>query len=131
MALSLAMFAAGAGMSMEELVMKKFAMTTALAAGLTLSACATNDPYGYNDPYRQNSQASRTATGAAIGGAVGAAAGAVIPGISPIAGAIGGAVLGGVAAAVINNKQYYRDTRGYCYYVDRNGNPIYDYNTRC
>ena len=80
MALSLAMFAAGAGMSMEEFVMKKFAMTTALAAGLTLSACATNDPYGYNDPYyRQNSQASRTATGAAIGGAVGAAAGAVIP----------------------------------------------------
>ena len=134
MAHSLAMVVAGAGTSMEELVMKKFAMTTALAAGLTLSACATSNPYGYNDPYYNNgqsSQASRTATGAAIGGAVGAAAGAVIPGISPIAGAIGGAVLGGVAAAVINNKQYYRDTRGYCYYVDRNGNPIYDYNTRC
>jgi hypothetical protein len=33
--------------------------------------------------------------------------------------------------AVINNRQYYRDTRGYCYYVDQYGNPIYDYNTRC
>ena len=113
--------------------MKKFALTTALAAGLTLSACATNDPYGYgyNDPYRQNSQGGRVATGAAMGGVAGAVAGAVIPGVNPVTGAIAGAVLGGVAAAVINNRQYYRDTRGYCYYVDRNGNPIYDYNTRC
>jgi len=130
MALSLAKASAGAGMSMEERNMKKFAMTSALAASLTLSACATN-PYGYNDPYQNNTNASRAATGAAIGGAVGAAAGAVIPGVSPIAGAVAGAVLGGVAGAVINNRQYYRDTRGYCYYVDRNGNPIYDYNTRC
>ena len=42
-----------------------------------------------------------------------------------------GAVLGGVAGAVIKGKQYYRDTRGYCYYVDQYGNPIYDYNVRC
>lgn len=114
--------------------MKKFALTTALAAGLTLSACATNDRYGYNDPYygnRTNSQGGRVAGGAAIGGVAGAVAGAIIPGVNPVTGAIAGAVLGGVAAAVINNKQYYRDTRGYCYYVDRNGNPIYDYNTRC
>lgn len=117
--------------------MKKFALTAALATGLSLSACATTNPYGYNDGYGSNggyttdSQGRRVATGAAIGGVAGAVAGAVIPGVSPIVGAIGGAVLGGVAAAVINNKQYYRDTRGYCYYVDRNGNPIYDYNTRC
>lgn len=118
--------------------MKKFALTTALAAGtLALSACATNDRYGYNDPYYgnsgygNNSQGGRVAGGAAIGGVAGAVAGAIIPGVNPITGAIAGAVLGGVAAAVINNKQYYRDTRGYCYYVDRNGNPIYDYNTRC
>ena len=116
--------------------MKKLALTAALATGLSLSACATN-PYGYNDPYYGNNggygnnSTSRTATGAVVGGAIGAAAGAIIPGVSPIAGAVAGAVLGGVAAAVINNKQYYRDTRGYCYYVDRNGNPIYDYNTRC
>jgi len=42
-----------------------------------------------------------------------------------------GAVLGGVAGAVIKGRQYYRDTRGYCYYVDQYGNPIYDYNARC
>ena len=37
----------------------------------------------------------------------------------------------GVLGAVIKGRQYYRDTRGYCYYVDQYGNPIYDYNTRC
>jgi len=117
---------------MEERDMKKFALTAALATGLSLSACATN-PYGYNnDPYgNRTNSAGRTATGAAIGGAAGAAIGAVLPGVNPLTGAIAGAVLGGVAASVINNRQYYRDTRGYCYYVDRNGNPIYDYNTRC
>jgi len=38
---------------------------------------------------------------------------------------------GGVLGAVVNGKQYYRDTRGYCYYVDQYGRPVYDYNTRC
>jgi len=110
--------------------MNKLALTSALAATLTLSACATN-PYGYNDRYGNRSSDSRVGSGAALGGVAGAVAGAVIPGVNPITGAIAGAVLGGVAAAVINNRQYYRDTRGACYYVDRNGNPIYDYNTRC
>ena len=111
--------------------MRKFALTAALAARLGVSACATN-PYGYNDPYYgNNDQARRTATGAAIGGAAGAVAGAVIPGVSPIGGAVAGAVLGGVLGAVVKGRQYYRDTRGYCYYVDQYGRPIYDYNTRC
>lgn len=111
--------------------MKKVALTAALAASLGLSACATN---GYNDPYyggANNDQARRAATGAAIGGAAGAVAGAVLPGVSPIGGAVAGAVLGGVLGAVVNGKQYYRDTRGYCYYVDQYGRPVYDYNTRC
>ena len=114
--------------------MNKFALTAAITAGMTLTACTTNDRYGYNDPYYGNNnrgQGGDVATGAVVGGALGAGVGAVIPGVNPITGAIAGAVLGGVAAAVINNRQYYRDTRGYCYYVDRNGNPIYDYNTRC
>ena len=113
--------------------MKKLALTAALAASLGVSACATN-PYGYNDPYYgggNNDQARRAATGAAIGGAAGAVAGAVLPGVSPIGGAVAGAVLGGVLGAVVNGRQYYRDTRGYCYYVDQYGRPIYDYNTRC
>jgi len=113
--------------------MNKLALTSIAAATLTVSACATTDRYGYNDPYYGNrsSQGSNVASGAAIGGVAGAVAGAVLPGVNPVTGAIAGAVLGGVAGAVINNRQYYRDTRGYCYYVDRNGNPIYDYNTRC
>ena len=111
--------------------MKHLALTTALAAGLTLSACAT-DPYGYNNPYGTNStQTNRAVTGAALGGAAGAVAGAVIPGVSTVQGAVAGAVLGGVLGAVVKGRQYYRDTRGYCYYVDANGNPVYDYNTRC
>ncbi len=109
--------------------MKKLALTSALAATLTLSACATT-PYG-NDRYGNRSSNSRVGSGAALGGVAGAVAGAVLPGVNPVTGAIAGAVLGGVAAAVINNRQYYRDTRGQCYYVDRNGRPIYDYNTRC
>ena len=40
-------------------------------------------------------------------------------------------VLGGVLGATVNGKQYYRDTRGYCYYVDQYGQAHYDYNTRC
>ena len=71
------------------------------------------------------------ATGAAVGGAAGAIGGAIIPGVSTVEGAIAGAVLGGVLGAVINNRQYYRDTRGYCYYVDQYGQPHYDYNVRC
>ncbi len=111
--------------------MKKMAISAALAASLGLSACATN-PYGtgYQDPYRAQ-QNQRTATGAAIGGVAGAVAGAVLPGVRPVTGAIAGAVLGGVLANVINGRQYYRDTRGYCYYVDQYGRPVYNYNTRC
>lgn len=110
--------------------MKRIMIVGTAVASLALSACTTNG-YGYNDPYGGNSQTNRAVTGAAIGGAVGAAAGAIIPGVNPIEGAVAGAILGGVAGAVIKGKQYYRDTRGYCYYVDQYGNPVYDYNTRC
>ena len=93
--------------------MKKI-LALVLCAGLALAGCS-----------------GRTLTGAAIGAAGGAAVGAVIPGVNPIEGAVAGAVLGGVLGAVIKGRQYYRDTRGYCYYVDQYGRPIYDYNTRC
>lgn len=106
--------------------MKRTILISAVATGLTVSGCAT-DPYGP----RYDDQGRRVATGAAIGGATGAVAGAVLPGVNPVTGAVVGAVLGGVAGAVIKGRQYYRDTRGYCYYVDQYGNPIYDYNVRC
>ena len=111
--------------------MKKYlGITAALAASVAVSGCATN-PYGYNnDPYA-NQQAGRAATGAAAGAVGGAVLGAIVPGVSTVEGAVAGAVLGGVLGAVVKGRQYYRDTRGYCYYVDQYGRPIYDYNTRC
>ena len=111
--------------------MKHLAITSALAASIAVTGCATN-PYGYNDPYADNrAGVSRAATGAAIGAAAGAVAGKIIPGVNTTTGAIAGAVLGGVLGAVKNGRQYYRDTRGYCYYVDQYGQPHYDYNTTC
>jgi ABC-type antimicrobial peptide transport system permease subunit len=120
--------------------MKKLALTAVLAGSLALTGCATHpygqDPYygsqyGYQQHHGQTDQAGRAAAGAVIGGAAGAIGGAIIPGVSPVTGAVAGAILGGVAGAVINNRQYYRDTRGYCYYVDQYGRPHYDYNVRC
>ncbi len=109
--------------------MKKLAISAALAASVAVTGCATN-PYGYQDPYYQGQQ-NRAVRGAAAGGAAGAVIGAVVPGVSTVEGAVAGAVLGGVLGAVINGRQYYRDTRGYCYYVDAQGRPVYDYNARC
>ncbi len=124
--------------------MKKFALAAVLSASVAVSGCATypnqygGDPYnnngynqGYNQGYNNNGQAGRAATGAAVGAVGGAIAGAIIPGVSTTTGAIAGAVLGGVLGASVNGRQYYRDTRGYCYYVDQYGQPHYDYNTRC
>lgn len=118
--------------------MKKFAIAAALA-GVSVAGCATYpnqygyDPYygGQGQYYPQNNQAGNAVAGAAVGAVGGAIAGKVIPGVSTTEGAIAGAVLGGVLGAVINNRQYYRDTRGYCYYVDQYGQPHYDYNVRC
>ncbi len=109
---------------------KTFGLTALVAASMGVTGCATN-PYGYNDPYYNNGQGARTAQGAAAGAVAGGVLGAVVPGVSPVQGAVAGAVLGGVLGAVRNGRQYYRDTRGYCYYVDQYGRPVYDYNTRC
>jgi hypothetical protein len=113
--------------------MKRLAIAGAFAASIAVSGCATTNPYGYNDPYYNggSTQAGRAATGAAAGAVAGGVLGAVVPGVSTVEGAVAGAVLGGVLGAVVKGRQYYRDTRGYCYYVDQYGNPIYDYNTRC
>ena len=117
--------------------MKKYlGLTAALAASVAVTGCATTNPYGYNDPYYnnngyQNPNTQGAAQGAIGGAAAGAVLGAVVPGVSTVEGAVAGAVLGGVLGAVVRGRQYYRDTRGYCYYVDQYGRPIYDYNTRC
>ena len=114
---------------------KYLGISAAIAASVAVTGCATNNPYGYNDPYynggQNNPQAGNVATGAVGGAVAGGVAGAVIPGLSVGEGALAGAVLGGVLGAVVKGRQYYRDTRGYCYYVDQYGRPVYDYNTRC
>jgi uncharacterized protein YcfJ len=103
--------------------MKRLLISTAAAASLSLSACATTPAADH--------QIATTATGAAIGAGAGAVAGSVLPGIGTGTGAVAGAVLGGVVGAVVGGRQYYRDTRGYCYYVDRYGQPHYSYDIRC
>jgi hypothetical protein len=121
-----------------------------VAGSIAATGCATYpnqygyDPYynnGYNNGYYNNgyanngyyydSQGRRIATGAAVGAVGGAVAGAVLPGVSPVGGAVAGAILGGVLGATVRGRQYYRDTRGYCYYVDQYGQPRYSYNIRC
>jgi uncharacterized protein YcfJ len=103
--------------------MKRLLISAAAAASLSLSGCATTPA--------QDHQIATTATGAAIGAGAGALAGSVLPGIGTGAGAIAGAALGGVVGGIIGGRQYYRDTQGYCYYVDRSGQPHYNYNVRC
>ena len=103
--------------------MRKLGLAVALAATVSLAGCATQ-PYG-------NAQTGNVVGGAALGAATGAVAGAILPGIKPGTGAIAGAILGGVLGASVNGRQYYRDTRGYCYYVDQYGQPHYSYDIRC
>lgn len=102
--------------------MNRLAVSALTAASLSVVGCATP---------AHNRQAAGTAAGAAVGAGAGAIAGSVLPGIGTATGAVAGAVLGGVVGAVISGRQYYRDTRGYCYYVDQNGQPRYNYNVRC
>lgn len=98
-----------------------------LAGSLSMGACAY-------DPYTGTERTVRdAAVGAAAGAAVGAGVGAVVGGISPgegaAIGAVGGAVVG--AATSNDNRRWYRDEYGRCYYVDRNGYRRYDPNVRC
>jgi predicted small secreted protein len=130
--------------------MRKLGLAAALAASVAVAGCSTAPGYGYDpyyggqygNPYYGNgpygngyygnrSTGANVATGAAVGAATGAVAGAVIPGVSAGQGAIAGAILGGVLGATVNGRQYYRDTRGYCYYVDQYGQPHYSYDIRC
>ena len=103
--------------------MKHLLITVAAVSSLSLGACTS-------DPYRDHVVASG-ATGAVIGAGAGALAGSVIPGIGTGAGAAVGGVLGGMVGAIVGDRQYYRDTRGYCYYVDQQGQVHYNYHVRC
>jgi hypothetical protein len=108
--------------------MHKAVRTTVLAMGLSLSACASG-------PYGQSSTVNRTLTGAGAGAAIGGLVGAAAGG-SALGGAVVGSVVGGALGAAVklpngDKRQYYRDTTGACYYVDREGKPVYVRNVRC
>jgi phage tail tape-measure protein len=103
--------------------MKRLLVSAAAVGSLTLSGCATTPAFDH--------RVTTTAAGAAVGAGAGALAGSVLPGIGTGTGAVAGAVLGGVVGAIVGGRQYYRDTRGYCYYVDQYGQPRYNYNVRC
>jgi hypothetical protein len=107
----------------------KQTILTAAPLAIMLCSCATG-PYGGG-----TNAGKRTVYGASAGAAVGAVAGTALIG-DPVSGAAMGAVAGGTLGAlikgpVIHGRQYYRDTRGYCYYVDRKGKPRYQGKVRC
>jgi hypothetical protein len=94
-----------------------------------LGACAT-DPYtGRGD------LGTHMLGGALIGAAGGALAGQALGG-NYITGAAAGMAVGGALGAATTPRgtarpHYYRDTRGYCYYIDKKGQPRYNYNVKC
>lgn len=94
-----------------------------------LIACTT-------DPYTGRPDlGSRITAGVLLGAAAGALGGRAV-GINPVEGAAAGMIAGGAVGAATNPghrvpRQFYKDTRGYCYYIDKAGQPRYDYNVRC
>lgn len=99
-----------------------------LAAVPLLSGCA-------HDAYGRSSIDSRTEVGVLAGGALGALAGRAM-GTNAVTGALVGAVAGGAVGAMVkgpvrHGRQYYKDSRGYCYYVAPSGQPVYDPAVTC
>jgi len=108
---------------LEEELMKRLLISAAAVSSLALGGCATTPEYDHT--------VASAATGAVLGAGAGALAGSVLPGIGTGAGAAVGAVAGRVIGAVVGGHQYYRDTRGYCYFVDSHGQAHYNTNVRC
>lgn len=93
------------------------------AAGLAVGGCST---------YGQNASLEDVGTGAAIGAAAGAGVGALVDGVSTVEGAAAGAAVGAVAGALSSNdRRWYRDQYGRCYYVNDRGDRVYDDDRRC
>ena len=93
-----------------------------------LSGCAT-------DPYGGTPLESRMMTGVLVGGALGALGGTAA-GTNAVTGAAVGMIAGGAVGAAIPGhprqaQRYYRDSRGYCYYVDQSGQPVYAPAVQC
>lgn len=107
----------------------KYAFAVSLLALPLLSACTT-------DPYTGRADLGSRMTAGILGGAAAGALGGRLLGVNPVEGAAAGMVVGGAlgAATTAHNPpqhRYYRDTRGYCYYIDAAGQPQYDYSVKC
>jgi hypothetical protein len=105
----------------------KHALVASLLALPLVGGCAT-DTYGKKDI------GSRTMGGALIGSAVGAHGSGVIgtnAATGAAAGMVAGGALGAATTATGKHRRYYRDTKGYCYYVDASGQPKYDPAIKC
>ena len=103
-------------------------LVSLVAMAVPLAACAT-------DPYGQSSIENRATVGVLAGAALGALAGQAAGG-NPITGAAAGMVVGGAAGILIkgpvaHGRHSYRDSRGYCYYVNQAGQPTYDPSVAC
>jgi outer membrane lipoprotein SlyB len=104
-------------------------LLTSLSAFPLLIACTT-------DPYTGRPDlGSRITAGVLLGAAAGALGGRAA-GMNPVEGAAAGMIAGGTVGAATNrghrvHRRFYKDTRGYCYYIDEAGQPQYDYNVRC
>ena len=79
------------------------------------SACVAGPGGTYN-------AANRTIAGVGIGALLGGVVGSAVG--DPFSAAILGAVAGGGIGAVMDPTVFDRDTRGYCYTVDAQGNPV-------
>jgi hypothetical protein len=107
----------------------KHAYLTSLLAFPLLASCSTN-------PYTGRPDAGSGAMAGALAGAAVGALGGYAVGMSPVAGAAAGMVAGGAVGYVATSgsgprRHYYKDTRGYCYYLDQAGQPQYDYTVKC
>ena len=103
--------------------MRLVSVTLALAAGLAVSACATDSAYApggyyastgrYYSDYCRDRERQGTAAGAVIGGVAGAAIGAGVAGSGDrTEGAIVGGVLGAAAGAAVGNRAAQCDETG-------------------
>jgi uncharacterized protein YcfJ len=104
------------------------ALLPVLLTASLLTGCAT-------DPYGRTTAESRAMIGMIGGAALGALAGSAV-GVDPVTGAAAGMVAGGAAGLlikgpVVHGRQYYKDSRGYCYYVNEAGQPTYDPSVAC
>ena len=95
--------------------MKVTLITISAFACLGSSGCAAGPGGTYN-------AANRTIAGVGIGAVLGGVVGSAVG--DPFSAAIMGAVAGGGIGAVMDPRVLDRDTRGYCYTVDAQGNPV-------